>query len=233
MKINNAEIENLYKSFISQRRKRTLSRCPPLRHLLSIFDTTISGKTKLRLVDHITTCPDCYRSFRLILDLRRRQESMPKSPHQVISGRKSSHSVIASRRKYSIMAQYSQIIAGTIFVLISLIVVFQGWHPDQKTRASPRTVYLDQPVGEHTSSSPLIFKWDKLPGADSYVLELFNDTLILIWTSPRLTSTQVSPPDYVCHMLLDNKNYFWMITAFRNDTKWGESKLTPLRILPK
>ena len=51
-------------------------------------------------------------------------------------------------------------------------------------------VRLVEPVNDKFEKSHLVFTWKVHKGADSYFLDLFDESLRLIWKSPNLRDTQ-------------------------------------------
>ena len=80
-------------------------------------------------------------------------------------------------------------------------------------------VRLVEPVNDKFEKSHLVFTWKDHKGANSYALDLFDESLRLIWKSPNLRETQYHLPPDIIQKLEPNHAYFWMITvAMQNGT---------------
>jgi hypothetical protein len=71
----------------------------------------------------------------------------------------------------------------------------------------------------------LIFKWEKFPETEYYILKLYNEALIPLYESEKIIDNQLKFPSEVLEELPVNKTYFWMVTAFTGPEKKAESDL--------
>jgi len=120
-----------------------------------------------------------------------------------------------------------------MFVIASLVIVVRESGRPGDIRATPSSILLIQPDAKHPASFPLIFKWEGVKGAETYILELYDETLLPIWKSPDLLSPQLTMPEDLAGRLQLNKLYFWMITAYHKKEKLAESELTQFIVRPK
>jgi len=231
MKLNNEEIKSLYKGYVSRPKRKESTRCPSLRHLLLFFRIGGSTRKKMKLVDHLSNCADCFHGFNIILNLRRDQEDFAHSVSRIVLTYDPTYKATDLPPRGISFARLSSALVGVSLVFISLVIIFNSWKLTQVTRTGIRPVRIIQPISAHKYPSLLLFKWQNMEGADSYVLELFNDQLMPIWQSPRLQTVQISLPDNIYRQLDVNREYYWMITAYYQKAKLGESELMSLKFV--
>ncbi len=87
---------------------------------------------------------------------------------------------------------------------------------------------LSFPKPNQTLSRPFVFRWQPIPDSDHYVLELFDEALLPVWTSNKIRDVQIPfPPN-----LKTGKTYFWMVTAYSDEATLAESELARFVISP-
>jgi len=62
------------------------------------------------------------------------------------------------------------------------------------------------------------------------LVEVFDDSLALLWRSPSLDADQTSPPDELLGKLGQGRSFFWMVTAVFADGKKVASRLQEFRL---
>jgi hypothetical protein len=95
--------------------------------------------------------------------------------------------------------------------------------PEKYRAGSLAKVVLLQPVGEKTTRSSLIFRWQDVPSSDYYVFELFDESLQPVWKSERISQSRFIPPSDLLDKLAAQSRYFWMVTAFGRGEKTSSS----------
>jgi hypothetical protein len=87
------------------------------------------------------------------------------------------------------------------------------------------------PSPQAAARLPLIFRWEEIPQVDYCILEIFDDSLLPYWKSPRISGTSYQVPAVIDAKMPKNKKYFWVLTAFlKNGTK-VESSLEEFRLV--
>jgi len=233
MNLKDEELRRLFRSYVTMRTPGNRVGCPSPESLLSFFISRSRTRKKLKIVDHLTNCSACAREFELLLDIQRYQD------HLVPQIREASHagqSFITPASPIHTIGHFwriSPIVAGALFVVASLLIVIRESERPVGVRATFSSIVLVQPDLQHPASFPLMFKWEEVEGAETYILELYDETLLPIWKSPGIASPPVTIPEDLAHRLQLNKPYFWMITAYHNKEKLAESALTWFIVRPK
>jgi hypothetical protein len=187
----------------------------------------------LKIVDHLTNCSACAREFELLLEIQRYQNQLVPQVREAAHGKRSFSARPSPLHPIGLFWKISPIVAGAMFVIASLITVIQESGRPVGIRATPSSILLIQPDTKHPASSPLIFIWEEVKGAEMYILELYDETLLPIWRSPKILSSPLTLPEDLAGRLQLNKPYFWMITAYQKKVKLVESELTRFIISPK
>lgn len=73
-----------------------------------------------------------------------------------------------------------------------------------------------EPVGKVILSDHPTFRWSRLDGATSYVVEIYDDKFALVATSPRLTNNSWAPPQPLRHSAI----YFWQVKAIKHEREF-------------
>jgi len=115
---------------------------------------------------------------------------------------------------------------GLVLIATSALLIIQNNDFSRISRSGGAGINLLYPVTTHTKSEKLIFQWKRQPESGYYVLELFDEALLPLWTSQKADALQAQLPDDVYSNLKIGKSYFWMVTGFSEDLKIDESPLT-------
>jgi hypothetical protein len=233
MNLKDDDLKRFYRSFINSRSPENRRECPSLEELVSFFESRGRTGKKLKIVDHVTNCSACAQEFEFLLELQRYQEKIASQVRECRPAKRFFHSIPASVEGAHLLWRLSSVLVGMILVVTSIVTILQNWGPRSETRAMRSSLTLIQPAPEQSIAPPMLFKWKRLEGAETYVLELFNEALLSVWKSPEIALTQlVLPPDVVEH-LQPGQRYFWLITAFSDGEKVAESDLSQFMVTQK
>ena len=86
-------------------------------------------------------------------------------------------------------------------------------------------IILEYPTVSHNITDKLIFRWNPYASARYYILELFDDALLPVWTSGKTEVPHIHFPEEARSILQPGKAYFWMVTAYSGTDDIKESKL--------
>lgn len=250
MKINNKDLQRLYKDYIRQKSPSSRKNCPPLKKIINFFNSKSLEKQKFKIIDHITTCSYCLQEFEFILQTLRYKLKINEeisdflNTEKVISTiRKKSDILVSDLKKRQspffpkLSWKYGSLLLGGVAAAIILIIIF--FKPDiiripvknQQRSETITQIKLIEPIGAKYSTSSLSFKWRKLNDSDYYILELFDESLIPVWKSEKILKNHYTLPKNAIKNLDENKVYFWMVTAFLSNGKKIESTLEEFTLL--
>jgi hypothetical protein len=233
MKIQDDALKKLYQGYIASKVPLDRKECPTPKALFACFKPSTLKRKKRKVLAHITECSFCMEEFELLLQLQRYQPSlgdvMIDTPTTPICSAKRSHVRIGSR----FFARQGYVLVGLALILFSLFLIHQQKERPEVQRAREAKIMPTSPIHTYILGNPLIFRWQGQSGTQYYLVELFDDTLMPLWTSQKIPDAQIQLPDELVRQFQFGKHYFWMITAFSGTEKIAESDLLSFSVLKK
>jgi hypothetical protein len=226
MNLNDEDLKRFYRAFIDSRIPEDRRDCPSLEDLVAFFESPGRTGRKLKIIDHLTRCSPCAHEFEFLLELRRYQEEITGKFPSSRPAKRFFQSIPASIYGMNLFWRFSSVIVGMLLVIASLTVIFQNGSHLEETRAVRSSLILLQPASDQYAGLPLKFTWKSLPGAETYVLELYDEALLSVWESPEMSLTRLVLPPEEAERLLPGHRYFWMVTAFSEGKRLSESWLS-------
>jgi len=220
MDLNDKELKRLYRTYIDGRRKDSRKDCPSMEILLSFFKKRKQTRKKMRIVDHVTRCSACAKEFEFMLELRRYEDKLAL---QFREARPQGPSSLPSGLTSSLFWKYASSIIGMALIFTFLGIIIKELAREDLTRATRSCIELIQPEQGRPATLPLIFKWQMIARAKTYILEIFDESLLPFWKSSAVPTTIIVLPDDVIARLLPGQAYYWTVTAFSRDGKLAES----------
>lgn len=199
--------------------------CPSLEALAQSFEPGASKRNKIIIVDHISKCSYCREEFKLYHDLQQLHLALSQNEREICINPLDvpiKFCPAIPRQLWS----YASILLGLALISSVLFLFFHRTDMSEIRQTPSAAVLLVYPQSSHSISEELTFRWKELPSAQDYVLELFDDSLLPLWTSPRIQGLHVRLPSTLNQMIEVGRSYFWMITAYSGPMKTSESKLT-------
>jgi len=201
--------------------------------IASSFEPSASIRDKKRIVDHISACSYCKEEFMLLVELRK-AEADPLSekgktlpcpiPHEITKGK---------GHRHPLLWQYACVLIGLGLAFTSFFVLVQRKELSDVRRTSGAGILTIAPEIDQTVSGLIVFRWLADADAEYYVLELFDEALLPVWASERIRGTQMKLPPDARSRLEFGQPYFWMITAYAQETAIEESRLARFIISPQ
>jgi hypothetical protein len=225
MKIDNRTLVDLYREYIELNTASLKYDCPSSESLANSFIPSTSPREKKRIADHISHCRSCRDAFMILLQLQQCDAS--SAFDQDNRGRKNHPNKIYSKLIYiSPFFRFSCVFVGLLLITTSALLIIQNNEFSRTSRSGGAGINLVYPVTTHPKSEKLIFQWKREPESRYYVLELFDEALLPLWTGQIADVLQMQLPDDVYSCLQIGKSYFWMVSGFSEDLKIDESPLT-------
>ncbi len=224
MTINNEELKLLFRAFISKRVPGTRQQCPPFNELARFFQPGVPRKRKLKIIDHVTSCSPCAEEFEFLRGLHNYENQFVHDAGRIRS-KQAGYSIAPGRdHKRSLIWRYAPVAAGVLLLIVSLTIIMKSDHPGE-TRSTTSSLVLLRPTSGQSVPITLVFEWKPVEDVDSYVLEIFDDTLLPFWRSTEITTTLFRPPEDLLKKLRPGTAYYWMVTARRSAKTMVESEL--------
>jgi hypothetical protein len=233
MKTEYDDLKKLYQGYISSKIPDNRNKCPSPIALFNSFKSSTSLRNKKKIIGHITDCSYCREEFDLLLDLQRYQASSITVINETSSTASSTDKLGAINIRRRFMWRYAYFLFGLVLILSAYYLIVQQNNLTEVKRASEQRILLITPTHVHTFPKPLIFRWKEQSASQYYILELFDNSLLPVWTSQKILDVQIQLPDEVLSRLHSGHYYFWMITAFSSTQKISESELMRFLALNK
>lgn len=225
MILKDDDLKRLYQEYIRDRTSDDRKECPGPVIFVEIATPGARISNRRKLLNHISQCSKCSGELRFILDINEESKALSS---RLTPTRKS---CFLSRFR-SLMPAHSPLFFrfafaffGIVMTIISLFLIVQRQDPQIGFRSVKPSVVLQSPINIHSSSTPLLFEWQDLPKAEYYLLELYDEELLPVWSSPSLPDCRLLLPNDVVRRLSIDKPYYWMVTAFSNNEKIADSDL--------
>lgn len=225
MKMEVNSLKQFYQAYVTSKIPEDRMNCPSPKTLLKIIKSSSSFRKKKKLIDHISRCAYCNKEFLLLLKLNNYEKDLLiniiDNPRKSFSLLNSGHPIPQPRQ----FMKYASILIGFTLIISSFFLIKENEIPLASQRRRNQFIQLINPVNLHILPNPLIFLWREHPDSQYYILELFDDTLLPIWTSSKITGLGIRLPEEILASLKKNSYYFWMISAFSGTQKVAESDL--------
>lgn len=223
---------NRRKTFYSQRKKRCYKKGAAVKVLL---DET-SDEEKLKLLDHIFSCPECNAEFEALReiwikgkDILHDLEKMKFTKENANRLKKIAKKEIKTlkyrkRAKRSLLFHPKKIIAIAsgivIVVIISLFVLLrESSIVELERKIEPGKFEVIEPWGKIINSF-ILFRWTLIHEAEDYTLEILDNGLESFYRKEHIKNESFKLPEDIFIRLAKRKTYFWKVIAnLENDQK--------------
>ena len=225
MKIDDVNLKDAFQLCAALKGQTDRKQCPSSKAIANSFGSSASIRKKRRIIDHIAMCSCCRDEFMFFYELNNFYY-LPKEISEKINEIKADSYInkIKSPR-YTLFWRYSFTALFSALIIISIFLFIKRNAHIETSRSKEADLVLIYPINGHILLKPLIFQWQEHKGAQYYILELFDEALLPIWTSDKIYDTRIQLPDEKLSELIINKKYFWMITGFSDMNKIDESRL--------
>jgi len=232
MKTNLTQIAKVYRAYLGERKVEPGVGCPTPEDLVQFATQGANRKARVRIMEHVSNCADCALVLKSILrlsgeidELTGKAEAVQRCPQDEVLGKKERVRLIPGRRAAV------AILAGMVgLTIITLSVIRISDRPVVRGTAGPRIQLLSPKQGATYPAGEIKFKWEAVPKAARYTVELFNRSLERIWQSGPISNTGTELPAEVRGVILEGETYFWRITVVLEDGAELISKLAEFSI---
>jgi hypothetical protein len=245
MKVTLDDLKNAYKSQIRRCVSSSREGCPLPETIFRAFDESVSPTDKDKVIDHVTACSHCLAEFEHFLHFSREEEKavgdiarhLRKKDHTASGPGKRPkilETLLGSRVQARPLWRWA---AGLLLLVVIIGLFLTGIRhlyrtPEDRERGKLHgNVHLISPVRGKKTEPPLIFRWEAIPGAESYQLEIYDESLLLLWKSPRIKGVIYEPLPKATQSIQKNKTHYWTITAWLVDGTKRESPLEEFTLI--
>lgn len=260
MELKDKDLKDLYQSHIKENPPHQTG-CPDVGVLIQSFSTEMSENEKIKVIDHISSCGECYEKFEIVRQILKeskkltdqfkglllsetevqelKQKALDRIHEFETSGdteKKASflEKFIATFKAKSAY-KYATAIAGVFIVALAALFVFKIPQTLQESALRGeklKSVLLIFPQGELTEL-PTKFKWSSVPGAKEYQVVLLDDELTRLWNSEKTEKNEMPIPSEVQNKLQRAKIFYWKVVLLFGDGTKKESDLQEFRLAKK
>jgi hypothetical protein len=226
MKIDLESLRELYQGYAESRRPQSRKSCPSPLAIAKSLEPSASIRKKKRIVDHLSECAFCREEFTLLFQIQRSDPGSPMIKDQVA---RYSHGPLSENIEgsgYPPFWRYACVVLGLSLAVSSFFLLLHQKQLSEIQRAREIGLLLSSPKPGQVLSAPFVFQWQRDPSSEYYVVELFDEALLPVWTSDRTSEIRMQIPLGVYARLRPEKPYFWMVTAFSGDSETRESELS-------
>ncbi|HPW17183.1 MAG TPA: hypothetical protein PLP83_02245 [Candidatus Aminicenantes bacterium] len=189
----------------------------------------MSARKKRKIIDHLTECPACREEFRLYSDLQ-------KFPlREYLGGADSEAAGPQQARRHAAFPlwRFAAVAVGAFLIISTAVLVMKNNEISETERVGAAGIALVSPVSSLPVSEELVFRWEAFEEAQYYIVELFDEDLLPLWASSPVKDTQIRLPHDRRFANEAGAVCFWMVTAYSDSAKIGESRLARFKIASK
>jgi len=204
---DDAALRDAYRELMVAREPRDRRTCPTPEALLAVIERQGDEAARLATLDHVMSCAACHRDLDLLraASVAAEQTSAPATPalHVVRGGR-------SSARRFPLRS-----LAVAAGLVVAVGVGMLTWHPGTRKpllRGDEHTVVLLAP--EHHADGSMLLRWQTVPGAAAYRVEVFAPNGRTVVADTVSDSTFVLPASAGA---AGGEQLRWMVTALHGD----------------
>jgi hypothetical protein len=211
--LTDARLRELYRRGFAERGPGKRERCVELEALLAVLRREGPEDERLRVLDHVMACPACRAEF----DLLRSIEQAGAETEAPVLRR------LFPRRAWRVAAPLA--LAASVALVVTVRQRQGGREAPDVARGAAESVVLLEPGERVPVGAPISFRWQPVPGARHYQLEVLDGRGNVVFAeSTEQTSVTLRDPG----RLSPDATYRWWVRAGGGS---GEERASPLRSL--
>ncbi len=223
MRSEHSDLKELFQGYVASKKPASRQGCPSPEDIVRSFEPSAPKRMKKELVDHLSECSYCREEFAIALELRK-SGPRPLALQPAGSG--------PGKLGQPALWQLACLLLGVSLAVSSLVLLVHQRELAETRRTGEAGLGLSFPKPGQKLSGPIVFRWQPTPDSDHYVLELFDEALLPVWTSDKIRDVQIPLPPAISSGLKPGKAYFWMVTAYSGEATLAESDLARFVISP-
>ncbi|MBN1224365.1 MAG: hypothetical protein JXB23_14050 [Candidatus Aminicenantes bacterium] len=225
IKIKHEEMKRLYQAFVTEKTPDTRKHCPSPEQIVSLFSTNIKSHLKNEMIDHVSQCSHCIKELRIIGKAMREKEKFSTDIEAILHTKK--ERLIKPKIFNTATLRLSWVLIVSmlaITILLSILIIRLPQKDVYRGRESSH-FELISPVNKIVPKQKIIFSWKTDVDAKYFILEIFDDSLYPVWKSEKIINHRFGIPNEILNLTINQKKYFWMVTAYLLNGKIIESQL--------
>ena len=224
------KIRALYQGYVETVFLASRKECPSSEEMINSFNEHTSQRKKRKIIEHITVCARCREEFMVLIKL---QEEFTNCNKYSMPGEKTCYEKKKPSSKHAVNPlkwQYAIAFMGVSLIIFSFFIPPHLKRFSASARSNEIGIALLYPKSTTVSSGMVVFSWEKREGAQYYILELFDEVLSPVWTSPNISGTSIELPSEIRLNMRPGVWYHWMVTAFSESINTDESHMGRFKI---
>jgi hypothetical protein len=194
--------------------------CPPPEDLLRLVTREAGRGERRRTLDHVASCGECAKLLKSLLRIsdefdRLAAEAGPRPKPKLVPGRRAAVAALAA-------------LAGVIAVTYAVVRLAE--RPVVRGTAEVEVRLVSPKPGATLEAAEIELRWEAVPKAAGYRVELFDASLAKLWQSDSLEEAGLKLPAEARAALREGESYFWRVTAILDDGQEVPSKLAEFTV---
>jgi hypothetical protein len=227
----------LYRHYLQSQSPIDGSDCPTSDEISSFFERKTARRKKYRLLHHILDCESCRAQFEWwheldlqVATLRKAVENLKGNSSSRGGYPKPAPKAKSALRRWAWAGLGSAAILGCLLLIIPTRRFPDDHNPTYRGATQHQFQDTYPPLGAIVRRADLHFSWKPpLPGV-SFIFELFDPTMVLLWRSPATKDVEARVPELILRSMRKEQVYFWSITGTASDQTIIESPLYSFRL---
>ena len=220
MKADLDKLEGVLRTVSEAKRTGCGAECPPPDDLVRLVTREAGRKERRRTLDHIAGCGECAQILKSLLRLSDEVDRIIGKPEplrkpKLIPGRRTALAALAG-------------LAGLLVVTYAVIRLTE--RPAVRGTTGVEVRLVSPKTGAALAGADIELRWEAVPKAAGYRVELFDKSLAKLWGSAALTEVRLRLPAEARATLREGETYFWRVTATLDDDQKLQSKLAEFSI---
>jgi hypothetical protein len=234
MKITHKDLCNLYQAYVNGKISSSVGGCLSHETLNKFFRVRTPADYKTEIIDHITECASCAQEFTLLLEIRRGANLFNQELGIWVDKNTTSQ---LKKKSFLGLTYTSKLLWSKVIVLLEIILFFTcllllfkifpqlNLNKEELRENNQQIGRIFDLSNSRLTKSNMLFTWSQNELVEYFVLEIFDESLMLIWRSQILFESRFLIPVKLSNEWNSNKYYFWIVTGF---TKTGGIIESPL-----
>jgi len=231
MNINNEKLKRLFQSYLKKHIVNATEKCPLPSEILLYLNKQIPRKKRRYVYTHISNCPSCSMILKWLLEIQMEARDLSLSVKNIL--KKENRSFLGfgfplSHTVASLIGLASLSICLWTFFSNRPINFFSEERNEIKQHIN---WHIAEPKGKIKRSSVISFRWNYFGEADHFHIELYDESLSLIWKSENLRGRSMALSEEVHKNIPAGRTYFWIVFAHDSIGQISESDLISFKIV--
>jgi hypothetical protein len=220
MKADKDWLEEVLRAGLQARAVAYADDCPSGEEIVRLVTREAGRKERKRTLDHVAGCGECAKILKSLLRISDEFDRIAGKAGQSPKPR----AVLGRREVVGAIAA----LAGLAIVTYSVVRHMERPAVRGTTGAEVRLV--SPKPGTKRDVADIELRWEAVPRAIHYSVDLFDTSLAKLWRSNALKDTHLKLPPEAGAVLRGGESYFWRVTATLDDGQEILSKLAEFSV---